>query len=81
MSNLMPPIDSGETKRSNRFLLVGATLGFVVVQLDVTIVNVALQQIGTSLESGVSGLQWIVNAYTLRVCRVDLDCGGARRPV
>jgi len=28
---------------------MGATLGFVVVQLDVTIVNVALQHLGVSL--------------------------------
>lgn len=33
---------------SNRLLLAGATLSFVVVQFDVTIVNVALQQISTS---------------------------------
>jgi DHA2 family methylenomycin A resistance protein-like MFS transporter len=58
-------MDSAERKPSNRLLLTGATLGVVVVQLDVTIVNVALQQIGASFGSGVSGLEWIVNAYTL----------------
>jgi hypothetical protein len=33
---------------SKRLVLTSASLGFVVVQLDVTIVNVALQQIGGS---------------------------------
>jgi MFS transporter, DHA2 family, methylenomycin A resistance protein len=76
---------SGEMNASNRLLLTGATLGFVVVQLDVTIVNVALQQIGASLGSAVSGLQWIVNAYTLVFAALILTAGalgdrfGARR--
>ena len=42
---------SSAMKRSPRLRLMGATLGFVVVQLDVTIVNVALQHIGVSLIS------------------------------
>jgi len=66
---------SGETKRSNRLLLTGATLGFVVVQLDVTIVNVAFQQIGASFGSRVSALQWIVNAYTLVFAALILTAG------
>ena len=45
--------------------LIATSFAFVVVQLDVTIVNVALPQIAASLHSGVSGLQWVVDAYTL----------------
>jgi MFS transporter, DHA2 family, methylenomycin A resistance protein len=45
--------------------LVGASLGFAVVQLDVTIVNVALQRIGDSFGGGVAELQWVVEAYTI----------------
>jgi MFS transporter, DHA2 family, methylenomycin A resistance protein len=45
--------------------LIATSFAFVVVQLDVTIVNVALPQIGASLHSGVTGLQWVVDAYTL----------------
>jgi MFS transporter, DHA2 family, methylenomycin A resistance protein len=74
-----------KTKQSDRLLLTGASLGFAVVQLDVTIVNVALQQIGVSFGSGVSGLQWVVNAYTLVFAALILTAGalgdrlGARR--
>lgn len=48
---------SGETKHSNQLLLTAATLGFAVVELDVTIVNVGLEEIGISLGSGVVKLQ------------------------
>ncbi|HEY3837106.1 MAG TPA: MFS transporter [Bryobacteraceae bacterium] len=85
----MPATDSGEFTRtaapSGTLLLTGATLGFVVVQLDVTIVNVALQRIGASLGGNISGLQWIVNAYTLVFAALILTTGalgdrlGARR--
>src|SRR5580704_146595 len=45
--------------------LAAMSLGYGVVQLDVTIVNTALNSIGTSLGGGVSELQWVVNAYTI----------------
>jgi MFS transporter, DHA2 family, methylenomycin A resistance protein len=65
--------NNGEQPRSSATPLRGAILwtliatsfAFVVVQLDVTIVNVALPEIGASLHSGVTGLQWVVDAYTL----------------
>jgi MFS transporter, DHA2 family, methylenomycin A resistance protein len=60
---------------SKNLLLTGASLGFVVVLLDVTIVNVALQQIDSSIGAGVSGLQWIVNAYTLVLAALILTAG------
>jgi EmrB/QacA subfamily drug resistance transporter len=36
-----------------------------IVGLDTTIVNVALPSIGRELHSGVSGLQWVIDAYIL----------------
>jgi DHA2 family methylenomycin A resistance protein-like MFS transporter len=47
-------------------LTVFATsLGFVLVQLDVSIINVALASIGANLHTGTLGLQWVVDAYVL----------------
>ena len=43
--------------------LAAMSLGYGVVQLDVTIVNTALNSIGTSLGGGVSELQWVVSSY------------------
>jgi MFS transporter, DHA2 family, methylenomycin A resistance protein len=80
-------ISHGSDRRSGskRLLLTATSLGFVVVQLDVTIVNVALQQIGASFGGSVAGLQWVVNAYTLVFAALILTAGafgdrfGARR--
>src|SRR5215467_235098 len=57
------------------WLLVATSFGFVVVQLDVTIVNVALPQIGASLRAGVAGLQWVVDAYTLSFAALLISAG------
>jgi DHA2 family methylenomycin A resistance protein-like MFS transporter len=37
--------------------LIAASLGFAVIQLDVTVVNVAVKQIGASFGGGITGLQ------------------------
>jgi MFS transporter, DHA2 family, methylenomycin A resistance protein len=68
-------MDSREINRSKGLLSAGTSLGFVVVRLNVTIVNVALHEIGASLGSGVSGFQWMVNAYTLVFAALTLTEG------
>jgi DHA2 family methylenomycin A resistance protein-like MFS transporter len=61
------------------------SFGFAMVQLDVTVVNVALPAIGHGLGAGAAGLQWIVDAYTLAFAALMLNAGflgdrlGARR--
>jgi MFS transporter, DHA2 family, methylenomycin A resistance protein len=57
------------------WLLLAASFGFVVVQLDVTIVNVALPQIGSRLHAGVAGLEWVVDAYTLSFAALLISAG------
>jgi DHA2 family methylenomycin A resistance protein-like MFS transporter len=51
------------------------SLGYGVVQLDVTIVNTALASIGNSLGGGVSELQWVVSAYTIAFAAFILTAG------
>lgn len=46
-------------------LLVVICVGYFLVLLDVTVVNVALPAIGTALGTGPAGLQWVVDAYAL----------------
>ncbi|VWC12910.1 MFS transporter [Burkholderia lata] len=59
--------------------------GFVVTQLDVTIVNIALAHLAGDLRLPVAGLQWVVDAYTLAFAVLMLSGGalgdrfGARR--
>jgi MFS transporter, DHA2 family, methylenomycin A resistance protein len=66
-------------------VLATVSVAFVVTQLDVTIVNIALPSIGAQLHAPVSVLQWIVDAYTLAFAVLMLSAGvlgdrfGARR--
>jgi DHA2 family methylenomycin A resistance protein-like MFS transporter len=56
-------------------ILAATSLGFAVVQLDVSVVNVAIRPIGASLGGGVSSLQWVVNAYTVAFAALILSAG------
>lgn len=59
--------------------LLASSCGFVVVLLDVTIVNVALPSIGATLGGAADRVhlqQWIVDAYTLALAGLMLS-GGA----
>jgi EmrB/QacA subfamily drug resistance transporter len=40
-------------------------MSLLIISLDVTIVNIALPAISDDLDAPVSGLQWIIDAYTL----------------
>ncbi len=53
------------TKRSSNVLLFVVCLAQFMVILDVSIVNVALPSIHNGLHFSTTGLQWVVNAYTL----------------
>src|SRR5437868_11056234 len=57
-------------------ILVAICLGLFIVQLDTTVVNLALPSIQASLGSNVSTLQWIVDAYNLAIASLLLS-GGA----
>lgn len=60
---------------STPLTLAAMSLGYGVVQLDVTIVNTALGSIGASLGGGVSSLQWVVSAYTIAFAAFILTAG------
>jgi DHA2 family methylenomycin A resistance protein-like MFS transporter len=55
--------------------LAAMSLGYGVVQLDVTIVNTALGSIGASLGGGVAELQWVVTSYTIAFAAFILTAG------
>ncbi len=56
-------------------IVIATSFSFVVTQLDVTIVNVALPHIASSLSVQVAGLQWVVDAYTLPFAVLMLSAG------
>ncbi len=61
--------------RQRSLTLAAMSLGYCVVQLDVTIVNTALSSIGASLGGGVSELQWVVSSYTIAFAALILTAG------
>lgn len=71
--------------RAPGWSLAAALLGFFVVTLDAVIVNVALPAVRRDLAGGISGLQWVVDGYTLMFAALLLSAGslsdriGARR--
>jgi MFS transporter, DHA2 family, methylenomycin A resistance protein len=66
-------------------VLTAALLGFFMISLDATAVNVALPAIGRSLGGATSGLQWVVDGYTVPFAALLISAGavsdrlGARR--
>ena len=67
------------------FTLAAAVLGFFMITLDAVVVNVALPSIRAGLGGGITGLQWVVDGYTLMFAALLLSAGsvsdrfGARR--
>src|ERR1700740_1328336 len=55
--------------------LISVCLGFFVIQLDVTIVNVALPAIQREIGGSLAGLQGVVDAYTLALASIMLTAG------
>lgn len=73
------------SKALRRLPLLTICLGFFMIQLDATIVNVALPAIGRDTGGSFAGLQWVLDSYTLVLAAAMLAAGstadraGARR--
>jgi EmrB/QacA subfamily drug resistance transporter len=62
--------------RAGRWWMLGVTcLSVVVINLDLTILNIALPVISAALHAGTSDLQWLVDAYALVFAGVMLPAG------
>jgi EmrB/QacA subfamily drug resistance transporter len=66
-------------------ILVAVYVAALAINLDVTIVNVALPSIATELDAGTRELQWVVDGYTLTFAALVLAAGSlsdrwGRRP-
>lgn len=69
----VPARTSGTAEQ--RHALGAALLGFFVITLDALIVSVALPSIGADLGGGITGLQWVVDGYTLMLAALLLSAG------
>jgi EmrB/QacA subfamily drug resistance transporter len=60
---------------SRRGTLAVVCLATAMLMLDIAVVNTALPKIASSLDAGISGLQWVVDAYTVALAAVVLTSG------
>lgn len=71
--------------RRQRLALIALCLPFFIVQLDATVVNVAVEAIRRDLGGGLGGEQWVIASYTIALAAGMLTAGslgdryGARR--
>ncbi|MFE7225903.1 MFS transporter [Nocardioides sp. NPDC057577] len=63
------------TRRGSVRALLAALLGFTVITVDVSAVNIALPYLHRDLGGGMAGLQWVVDAYTLMFAALMLSAG------
>ena len=64
-----------ESRRLKYFTLGAMCFSLFMVMLDNTVVNLALPTIGRQLGSGISGLQWILDAFILLLASLMLTGG------
>src|SRR5690349_18400492 len=64
-----------EQEMSKQGTLAVAALATAILMLDIAVVNTALGHIADDLGAGLSGIQWVVDAYTLALASVVLTAG------
>ena len=79
-SDAQPTVTAGVAEAQRPALallpLIALSLGYFLVMLDVTVVNVAVPSIRESLHTRTSGLQWIVDGYSTFFAGLLLLGGG-----
>jgi DHA2 family methylenomycin A resistance protein-like MFS transporter len=68
---------AGRARSRRRWVLVAICLGQFIIQMDLTVVNVALPSIARNLQASTSALQWVADAYNLTVAALLLAGGRA----
>jgi DHA2 family methylenomycin A resistance protein-like MFS transporter len=75
VSVALPTIDTSSARIRLAITVACTSLGFFVVQLDGSILNIALSQIGISFGTSVANLQWTVDAYFVVFAILLLSAG------
>jgi DHA2 family methylenomycin A resistance protein-like MFS transporter len=68
-------MEDERTTRRTRAALTASVLTFFVITLDAVVVNVALPAVRRDLGGGISGLQWVVDGYTVMFAALLLSAG------
>jgi EmrB/QacA subfamily drug resistance transporter len=66
---------AGATGSSPTATIIVACLATAMLMLDISVINTALSNIAHGLKTGLSGLQWVVDAYTIPLAATVLTAG------
>lgn len=61
--------------RTQRWTLTAVCTATAMLMLDIAVVNTALSAIAADLDTGLSGLQWVIDAYTLPLAALVITAG------
>ncbi len=75
MTLLTTATSQTHTRGRPRLVLGAALLGFFMMALDSTALNVAVPEIGRSLGGATAGLQWVMDGYTLMFAALLISAG------
>ncbi|AXJ10910.1 MFS transporter [Arthrobacter sp. PM3] len=70
-----PDVQAGTKVRRAGTALAASVVGFFMITLDAVVVNVALPSIRADLGGGMTGLQWVLDGYTLMFAAFLLSAG------
>ena len=70
-----PPESASSLTTIQRWTLTVVCLATAMLMLDIAVVNTALSSIAADLSAGSSGLQWVIDAYTLPLAAVVVTAG------
>ena len=62
-------------RRNGVLFNLAICLGFVIVQLDVSVVNVGLNALSTAYNAHIADLEWVINSYSLMFAALLLSSG------
>src|SRR5947209_7811339 len=72
----MTPNRQGDARMTTRRLTLAVVcIATAMLMLDIAVVNTALPDIARDLGTGLGGLQWVIDAYTLALASVVLSAG------
>jgi EmrB/QacA subfamily drug resistance transporter len=61
--------------RDQTLTIVAACLATAMLMLDISVINTALSEIASGLDTGLDGLQWVIDAYTIPLAATVLTAG------
>src|SRR6058998_1169310 len=67
--------DAMQASKNRNWTLAVVSLATALLMLDIAVVNTAISDMGRDLHTGLDGLKWVVDAYTLALAAVVLTTG------